>query len=95
MKYWYVVFLLCLVACTGSSEQKEASIRLWYDTPAQNWNEALPIGNGRLGAMVFGGTDKEQLQLNENTLYSGEATQRKHALQRRTFRDVQRHKGHS
>ena len=80
MKYWYVVFLLCLVACTGSSEQKEASIRLWYDTPAQNWNEALPIGNGRLGAMVFGGTDKEQLQLNENTLYSGEPSV--------TFKDI-------
>ena len=45
---------------------------LWYNTPATNWNEALPIGNGRIGAMVFGKTDNETLQLNENTLYSGE-----------------------
>ncbi|HKR23054.1 MAG TPA: glycoside hydrolase family 95 protein, partial [Pyrinomonadaceae bacterium] len=44
---------------------------LWYDKPAQEWTEALPIGNGRLGAMIFGGTAVEQLQLNEDTLYAG------------------------
>ena len=45
--------------------------RLWYDEPAARWGQALPIGNGRLGAMVFGGVDKEHLQLNEDTLWSG------------------------
>lgn len=45
--------------------------RLWYDKPATNWNEALPIGNGRLGAMVFGGIQREQLQLNEETIWTG------------------------
>jgi len=45
---------------------------LWYKNPSANWNEALPIGNGRIGAMVFGGITDEHLQLNENTLYSGE-----------------------
>lgn len=45
---------------------------LWYKQPANDWNEALPIGNGHMGAMVFGGVEKEHLQLNENTLYSGE-----------------------
>ena len=44
---------------------------LWYDKPATQWVEALPIGNGRLGAMVFGGTENERLQLNEDTLYGG------------------------
>src|SRR5436190_797443 len=44
---------------------------LWYDKPATQWVEALPIGNGRLGAMVFGGTASERLQLNEDTLYAG------------------------
>jgi alpha-L-fucosidase 2 len=44
---------------------------LWYDKPATQWVEALPIGNGRLGAMVFGGTKNERLQLNEDTLYAG------------------------
>ena len=44
---------------------------MWYDKPATEWTEALPIGNGRLGAMIFGGPASEQLQLNEDTLYAG------------------------
>ena len=47
------------------------SLTLWYDSPAKNWNEALPVGNGRLGAMVFGGALDERLQLNEESLWSG------------------------
>ncbi len=47
------------------------SLILWYDKPAAEWTEALPVGNGRLGAMVFGGPANEQLQLNEDTLYAG------------------------
>ncbi|GGJ67710.1 glycoside hydrolase family 95 protein [Streptomyces brasiliensis] len=46
-------------------------LALWYDKPAGQWLEALPLGNGRLGAMVFGGVDTEQLQLNEDTLWAG------------------------
>ena len=45
--------------------------RLWYRQPADNWNQALPVGNGRLGAMVFGRTADETIQLNEETLWSG------------------------
>lgn len=45
--------------------------KLWYEQPALNWNAALPLGNGRLGAMVFGGVQEEVLQLNEDTLWSG------------------------
>jgi alpha-L-fucosidase 2 len=44
---------------------------LWYDKPAAKWEEALPIGNGRLSAMVFGGANQERLQLNEGTLWAG------------------------
>ena len=66
----YLISFLLLAACTGTPSK--APLTLWYDKPAQNWDEALPIGNGRAGAMVFGGVEKEQLQLNENTLYSGE-----------------------
>jgi alpha-L-fucosidase 2 len=47
------------------------SLVLWYEKPATQWIEALPVGNGRLGAMVFGGTSSERLQLNEDTLYAG------------------------
>ncbi|HUQ12273.1 MAG TPA: glycoside hydrolase family 95 protein, partial [Steroidobacteraceae bacterium] len=46
-------------------------LRLWYTRPAETWTEALPIGNGRLGAMIFGGVARERLQLNEDTLYAG------------------------
>jgi alpha-L-fucosidase 2 len=48
-----------------------AATRLWYQQPAAKWEEALPVGNGRLGAMVFGGTAEERLQLNESTLWGG------------------------
>jgi alpha-L-fucosidase 2 len=44
---------------------------LWYEKPAAAWVEALPIGNGRLGAMIFGGMENERLQINEDTLYAG------------------------
>jgi alpha-L-fucosidase 2 len=47
------------------------ALLLWYDKPASEWTEALPIGSGRLGAMIFGGPASEQLQLNEDTLYAG------------------------
>ena len=48
-----------------------SNLKLWYDKPAQQWTEALPIGNGRLGGVVFGGTDSERIQLNEDTLWAG------------------------
>jgi alpha-L-fucosidase 2 len=50
---------------------RESKLRLWYRSAARNWNEALPVGNGRLGAMVYGGVAQERLQLNEDTLWSG------------------------
>ncbi|HZG02219.1 MAG TPA: glycoside hydrolase family 95 protein [Streptomyces sp.] len=49
----------------------DAGLHLWYPRPADEWLQALPVGNGRLGAMVFGGTDVERLQLNEDTLWAG------------------------
>ena len=47
-------------------------MKLWYRQPAGNWNEALPLGNGRMGAMVFGGTDVEKYALNEDSLWYGD-----------------------
>jgi alpha-L-fucosidase 2 len=58
------------------SVQDAPDLRLWYRQPAANWNEALPIGNGRLGAMVFGGVESERLQLNEDTIWAGEKRDR-------------------
>jgi alpha-L-fucosidase 2 len=48
---------------------------LWYDKPATCWLEALPVGNGSLGGMIFGGTDKERIQFNEQTLWTGDEIQ--------------------
>ena len=59
-----------------ASGDRESALRLWYRQPAANWNEALPIGNGRLGAMVFGGVEQERLQLNEDTVWAGEKRDR-------------------
>jgi alpha-L-fucosidase 2 len=53
------------------SDRGRDSLSLWYDKPAGAWVEALPIGNGRLGAMVFGRAAQERLQLNEDTLFAG------------------------
>lgn len=49
---------------------------LWYQHPAQKWGDALPVGNGRLGAMVFGGIAKERIQLNEDTIWNGKKRDR-------------------
>ncbi len=49
---------------------------LWYQQPAQAWTEALPVGNGRLGGMVFGGVDRERIQLNESSIWEGNPADR-------------------
>ncbi|MEO9131949.1 MAG: glycoside hydrolase family 95 protein, partial [Sphingomonas sp.] len=58
-------------SAAAGTEAATRQDRLWYAAPAQHWVEALPVGNGRLGAMVFGGTAQERLQLNEDSLWSG------------------------
>ncbi len=60
-----------LVLASASAAAADAPLRLWYEKPAATWVEALPIGNGRLGAMVFGDARRERLALNEDTLWSG------------------------
>ncbi len=61
---------------TGKAERPEGDMTLWYRQPATEWVEALPIGNGRLGAMVYGGVNREWLQLNEDTVWSGRPIER-------------------
>ncbi len=63
-------FLLVFLSINCFSQNQ--SLKLWYDKPASVWSEALPLGNGYMGAMVFGDPLKEHLQLNEGTLYSGD-----------------------
>ena len=63
--------LLAEPLLTGSSSAPSEPLSLWYRQPARAWTEALPIGNGRLGAMVFGHVTSERIQLNEDTLWGG------------------------
>ncbi len=65
------VLVLALLATSASLGASEANPVVWYTHPADKWENALPLGNGRLGAMVFGRTDEEEIQLNEETLWSG------------------------
>jgi alpha-L-fucosidase 2 len=62
---------LAQATVVAQSDARRDSLSLWYDKPAGAWVEALPIGNGRLGAMVFGRVAQERLQLNEDTLFAG------------------------
>ncbi|SFD08512.1 alpha-L-fucosidase 2 [Chitinophaga sp. CF118] len=64
---------LLLVTCMFCSKvfAQQPPLKLWYNKPATQWVEALPVGNGKIGAMIFGGVEEELLQLNESTLYSG------------------------
>ncbi len=65
----FSALVLCGICSVGAPAPDTT---LWYRQPAQEWTEALPLGNGRIGAMVYGGIEEDQLQLNEDTLYSGE-----------------------
>lgn len=82
MRIFSIIFILLLsasIALTqgtgpgrgGSSQAFDPSTNVWFAEPATKWDEALPVGNGRLGAMVFGGVTEERLQLNEDTYWSG------------------------
>ncbi len=64
-----VLLCMCLAWMAGTAFADH--LKLWYSHPAKNWTEALPIGNSRMGAMVYGGTGREELQLNEETFWSG------------------------
>jgi alpha-L-fucosidase 2 len=68
------VFLCILSLCSiqNVSAQDNNVLKLWYRQPAKQWVEALPVGNGRLGAMIYGDPYKEKIQLNENTVWAGQ-----------------------
>jgi alpha-L-fucosidase 2 len=72
MKRIISVCIISLLALINLSAQDNTLLKLWYNQPAKQWVEALPIGNGRLGAMVFGNPFNEQIQLNENTIWGGQ-----------------------
>src|SRR5579872_2788854 len=68
LSYKKLIYTFLLLPVLAAKSQDQV---LWYRQPAVKWTEALPIGNGRLGAMIFGGVGEEHLQFNESTLWSG------------------------
>ncbi|OCX52261.1 alpha-L-fucosidase [Mucilaginibacter sp. PPCGB 2223] len=63
--------LIFLMLCLPFAVAAQSTLKLWYKQPARLWTQALPVGNGRLGGMIFGKTADELIQLNESTLWSG------------------------
>ncbi|MEI7828225.1 MAG: glycoside hydrolase family 95 protein [Prolixibacteraceae bacterium] len=70
-KLCHILFYLLSIACALKAQQKTQPLELWYNQPAKIWEEALPLGNGTTGAMVFGGINNEHYALNDHTLWSG------------------------
>ena len=78
-RLFYSLIVICSTAelfaaepqVTGNTSAPKEPLSLWYRQPATKWEEALPVGNGRIGAMVFGRVNNERLQLNEDTLWAG------------------------
>ena len=69
---WPILVAVCIMLFSSSAfAQAQKNLVLWYNQPAKNWDEALPVGNGRLGAMIFGRVQEELIQLNESTLWTG------------------------
>lgn len=71
-KIKYLICVSVLFSCTQAKEQGDKVMELYFNRPASVWAEAIPIGNGRLGGMVFGGVEEEKIQTNDDTFWSGE-----------------------
>lgn len=78
-KLLYILILFCCSFQWIAAKDND-NLCLWYNNPAADWNEALPLGNGRLGAMVFGIPSIERLQLNEETIWAGSPNNNAHEV---------------
>ncbi|UGU15766.1 glycoside hydrolase family 95 protein [Sinomicrobium kalidii] len=94
MKLSQLIFLLTLTLYFGctvlQAQSTNTPLKLWYNRPASNWNEALPLGNGRLGAMIFGDPSIERLQLNEETIWAGSPNNNAHDKALKALPEVRR-----
>ncbi len=87
--FYLLAFCLIISGCVTEPAERAGQnhldtedwtgMKLWYEQPAKEWTEALPVGNGRLGAMIFGGTENERLQFNEDTLWTGQPHEYQHS----------------
>jgi alpha-L-fucosidase 2 len=72
ISYFLCFSLLFQFSCNSVNRTEENELKLWYDKPAEKWEEALPLGNGKLGVMVFGKTTTERIQLNDDSMWPAE-----------------------
>ncbi|MCX6320664.1 MAG: glycoside hydrolase family 95 protein [Bacteroidia bacterium] len=76
LKHMFILaFSICLLSFNSlksPGQNSPSGMKIWFNQPADNWNDALPVGNGRLGAMIFGSVEKERLELNEESVWTGE-----------------------
>ena len=70
-RFLFILFLLITQITIAQPDASDLNLKLWYNKPATIWEEALPLGNAKTGAVVFGGIARERFQLNDNTLWSG------------------------
>src|ERR1039457_1089004 len=83
--------VFALLACAGLCRaQDDNALRLRYRQPAQQWVQALPVGNGRLAAMIFGDVRKEHFQLNEDTVWSGDKHDRSNPEAAKSVPEIRR-----
>ncbi len=90
MKRIFLFVALALYSLNESSAQSDSLLRLWYNHPARQWVEALPIGNGRLGAMVYGDPSRETIQLNEITVWGGQPNRNDNPDARKALPEVRK-----
>jgi alpha-L-fucosidase 2 len=67
-----LIVFVCLCPLRSTGQTAPGNLTIWFDKPATDWNDALPVGNGKLGAMIFGGQETERLELNESSVWTGE-----------------------
>ncbi len=69
--FFLSILLFSISRLSSPGQDQSSSMKIWFNRPADNWNNALPVGNGRLGAMIFGGIENERLELNEESVWTG------------------------
>ncbi len=67
----FILILFFLPSAILYNQTPPSGLKIWFNRPADSWNDALPVGNGRLGAMIFGGVEIERIQLNEESVWTG------------------------
>jgi len=70
-RLFYIILSVPLLFTAATLQAQQKPLKLWYDKPAEKWTDALPIGNGSLGAMIYGGVANDHIQFNEQTLWTG------------------------